>query len=258
MKGLLIFWMLCVTPLFANSWRELDGTRYVENESNDGDSFHAKRNRSTYIFRLYYVDAPETDTRYPDRVAEQATYFGLSSEQAVKGGKQAAKAVEKLLAGQDLEVHTRYENARGASDKKRYYAMVRVGDRWLSEWLVEQGWARVYGRSRELPNGTSERLYWSRLRKLEREAKKAKRGLWGMADGGLPAGGEGEPVTIRLDRQTPVFSKDPPHRMVGQLPQGWEVQLGGATRTGFREVSFTSPGGSSFTGEIQILYLPRN
>ncbi len=248
--------MVCVTPLWANGWKTLDGTRYVENQSNDGDSFHAKRNSSTYILRLYYVDTLETDNRYPDRVAEQAEYFGLTSEQALKGGQRAAEAVEKRLKDQDLTVYTRYENARGASEKKRYYAMIELEGQWLSEWLVEQGWARVYGRARELPDGTSERLYWSRLRKLEREARKAGRGLWGMADEGNPGGEDGGGVTVKLPRQTPVFSKAPPHRMVGQLPQGWEVQLGPATRTGFREVSFLSPGGNPFTGEIQNLYVP--
>lgn len=253
--GLFVIWVL--TPLHPDAWKKLEETVYVENASNDGDSFHAKRNRSTYIFRLYFVDCPETDARYPDRIREQADYFGLTSEQALKGGEMAAKAIEKMLKDQPLEVHTKYANARGASDKKRYYAMVRIGDQWLSEWLVEQGWARVFGRDTDLPDGTSTRLYWSRLRKLEREAKEAGRGLWGLAAGSLPEEGEGGTLTVKLTRQTPIFSADPPHRLVGQLPKGWEVQIGPTTRTGFREASFTSPGGSAFTGEIQKLYLPQ-
>jgi endonuclease YncB( thermonuclease family) len=258
MKECWLLWMaLMVLPGHADAWRVLDGTGYLENQANDGDSFHAKRNTREYLLRLYYVDCPETDSRYPDRVKEQADYFGLTPEQAVKGGKLAAEAVEKKLKGRTLEVHTRYEDARGASNMKRYFAMVRLDDQWLSEWLVENGWARVHGVSRELPDGTSERLYWSRLRKLEREAREAKRGLWGLAAGTLPVQGEGGFTTVKLDRQTPVFSSEPPHRMVGQLPEGWEVELGPQTRTGFREVRFTSPGGHDFTGEIQNLYVPR-
>jgi endonuclease YncB( thermonuclease family) len=168
----------------AGKWTRLDKVAYVQNDANDADSFHAKRNRSTYLFRLYFVDAPETDQRYPDRVKEQAAYFGVTPEQALKGATEAAEFVRKKLEGKDLEVFTQYVDARGASDKNRYYAMVKVEGRWLSELLVENGFARIHGIGDELPDGVSERRYWSRLRTLEREAKKAKRGLWGAAGTG--------------------------------------------------------------------------
>lgn len=243
-----------VPRLFA-AWRTLDGVAYEENPYNDGDSFHAGRNRSRYIFRLYFVDVPETDKRYMKRVEEQAEYFGLTPEQALKGGMRASEFVEELLKDKILEVHTQYTGARGASDRKRYYAMVKVGGRWLSEILVERGLARVYGMGADLPDGTSERVYWSRLRKLEKEAREAHRGFWGTASGKRAAGDLDKGQTVKLNRQTPVFSVDPPHGLVGQLPEGWEVELGPAPRTGFRRISFTSPGGTDYTGEVQEISL---
>lgn len=242
--------------LRAAGWRTLEGTAYVENPANDGDSFHAKRNTRDYVLRLYFVDAPETDDRFPERLKEQADYFGVTVEQVVAGGVEAARRVEERIKDKKLEVHTRYEDARGAGRKKRYYAMVRVEERWISEWLVEQGLARVHGVGRDLPDGSSAQKQWNRLRKLEKEAKEAKRGLWGVAAGTVVMKGLEDGATMILPAQTPIFGKDPPHRMVGQLPKGWEVKVGPKTRAGFREVTFTSPGGNEFTGEIQELSLP--
>jgi hypothetical protein len=77
-----------------------------------------------------------------------------------------------------------------------------------------------------------------------------------VAAGTVVLQGDGGGVTRKLPQQTPVFSKEPPHRLVGQLPKGWEVTLGPSTRAGFREASFTSPGGTKFTGEIQEIMVP--
>jgi len=251
-RGLLL-WAFMGSVACARDWTELDGVAFEEKKYSDGDSFHATRNRSKYIFRLYYVDTPETDSRYPDRLNEQGAYFGLEADQVLEGGALAAKWLTEQLSKEPFTVYTRYTTARGASDRKRYYAMVKIGDRWLSELLVEHGWARVYGMDSELPDGTSERNYWSRLRKLEREAKAAHRGLWGLASGK----GEGvEARTVKLTAPTPVFHADPPHRLVGNLPPGWEITVGGETRPGFRKVTFTSPGGNPFTGEVQDTALP--
>jgi len=235
----------------ATGWRELDGVRFDGERYSDGDSFHAERKNRTYIFRLYFVDTPETDQRYPDRLKAQAAYFGVTVEQVVAGGGEAAAFVKELLKDKTFEVHTRYENARGSSDRKRYFAMVKVGDRWLSELLVERGVARIYGFNRELPDGTSARAHLSRLRKLEKEAKEAHRGLWGVASGKRSIEDLKTGTTVALSRRTPVFHRKAPHGLVGHLPKGWTVTVGAKTRTGFREVSFTSPGGADFTGEVQ-------
>ncbi len=176
-----MLWVTVVAP--AEAWRKLEGVRFEDNAANDADSFHAKRKRTEYLFRLYFVDAPETDRRYPGRVKEQAEYFGVTEEEAVQGGRRAAEFVAGLLAGKELEVYTQYADARGASGMKRYFAMVRVEGRWLSELLVEKGYARLHGVGVDVPEGHSARRFWSRLRTLENEAKREKRGLWGVAAG---------------------------------------------------------------------------
>ena len=52
----LLLW-LC-TPAFANDWQTIRNCRLIENESNDGDSFHVKADGEERIFRLYFVDTP--------------------------------------------------------------------------------------------------------------------------------------------------------------------------------------------------------
>jgi len=237
----------------ARKWTELDGVTYLEEKYSDGDSFRAKRNTVTYIFRLYWVDCPETDTRYPDRVQEQADYFGVDAKQAIQGGVLGAEWLHELLEGKELTVYTRYADARGESTIRRYYAMIKIGDRWLSELLVENGLARVFGVETELPDGTSARNYSARLKKLEKEAKEANRGIWGLASG---VGPHAAPREIRLKAPTSIFSATPPHSMVGRLPAGWKVTVGAPTRVGFRAVTFVSPGGNDFQGEIQETSIP--
>ena len=58
---------------------------YLIKRANDGDSFHVSVNGKEYIFRLYFVDTPEVDTEFPQRVKEQARYFGITPEQATPG-----------------------------------------------------------------------------------------------------------------------------------------------------------------------------
>jgi hypothetical protein len=59
--------------------------------------FHVRYNKRRYLFRLYFVDAPESDNSLPARVAEQAA-TGASSRKLDSLGKEAAKFTEKFLA----------------------------------------------------------------------------------------------------------------------------------------------------------------
>ena len=61
----------------------------MRSESLDADSFHVRANGKEYIFRLYFVDAPETDMSFADRVSEQAKYFRLKPEQTITLGEHA-------------------------------------------------------------------------------------------------------------------------------------------------------------------------
>src|SRR3954470_3122956 len=76
----------------APDFIELKGCTLLANASNDGDSFHVRTpDGAEHIFRLYFVDTPESETSFPDRIAEQASYFKLESPQAVDLGKEAAQ-----------------------------------------------------------------------------------------------------------------------------------------------------------------------
>lgn len=53
---------LClVSTALANEWQAIRNCSLIENESNDGDSFHVKADGEERIFRLYFVDTPEAD-----------------------------------------------------------------------------------------------------------------------------------------------------------------------------------------------------
>ena len=164
----------------------LEKCRYVSNNSNDGDSFHVKAGGKEYLFRLYFVDAPETDTAFPDRIAEQAKYFEVTPEQVVKIGETAKRFTKEKL-GAEFTVRTSMHGARGQSQMERYYAFVETSSGNLAELLVENGLARVYGAEAK-PVGLSHvNRQWARLERLEREAKNDKRGAWGINAGRLSA-----------------------------------------------------------------------
>jgi len=56
-----ILYLLLAPPMMcrAQSWQELTGCKFAEQDFNDGDSFHVKHKGKEYIFRLYFVDTPE-------------------------------------------------------------------------------------------------------------------------------------------------------------------------------------------------------
>ena len=81
----------------TGDWITLENCRLVPNAANDGDSFHVNVNGKEYIFRLYLVDAPETDAANPARLIEQAKHFGMTVPQVIEVGETAkAFAREKL------------------------------------------------------------------------------------------------------------------------------------------------------------------
>ncbi|NCC52467.1 MAG: hypothetical protein EOM20_14785 [Spartobacteria bacterium] len=166
----------------ARKWRTYEDCELDPNPSNDGDSFHVKyktdsgRNRY-YLLRLYFVDTPESEDSLPERLQEQADYFGITPDEVVKLGKQATKFTEKFLK-KGFTFYTKHADARGRSQDKRRYSMVKVGDQYLAEALVANGLARVFGNKVDLPDGTSAKVFEWRLNKFEREAKRNKLGGW--------------------------------------------------------------------------------
>jgi len=166
----------------SEPWQTLKGCRLIENESNDGDSFHVEHEGREYIFRLYFVDTPESDLQVESRVSEQAEAFGISEKEVMMGGKNAAKFTLGHLR-KPFDVVTRFEGARGASKLPRHYAVVRPADtkgKDLAELLVEAGWARANGMKRNIPGAP-------KLKELQRKEAKARREKMGLFGGKKPA-----------------------------------------------------------------------
>jgi endonuclease YncB( thermonuclease family) len=168
-------------PKEPAAWQTLRDCELDPNAANDGDSFHVLHQGREYIFRLYFVDTPEVDDLVPERVKEQARHWSIPERKVADCGRDAADATRALLR-RSFTVYTRMEDARGQSSLPRYYALIRCADgKWLAETLVEAGWARVYGESCALPDGTSGRDHFKQLDAAQDKARKARRGVWRLS-----------------------------------------------------------------------------
>jgi endonuclease YncB( thermonuclease family) len=165
-----------------HGWVTLTNCQYAAVKDNDGDSFRVRCGADERTLRLYFVDAPETGLRYPERTREQSEYFGVTLDETMKAGVKARDAVQKLLRG-PFVVRTRWAAAGGRSRETRYYALVEVGDKSLAELLVSQGLARTKGVSPNLPTGEKAKAYLERLDALEREARQQRLGVWATSTG---------------------------------------------------------------------------
>lgn len=177
--GLLAGLLLGALPAHAaaGKWEKLEDCVLADGYM-DGDSFHIRHKNRDLIIRLYYVDCPETNKEFEDRNKDQAGYFNISDTQVVPLGNLGKKFTRKTLAGQKFVVWTRWEDAMGSSQQKRFFGLVQVGKDDLGEQLVANGLARVYGASTVLPNGNSVDSQFERLRHLERRAKAKRLGGW--------------------------------------------------------------------------------
>jgi endonuclease YncB( thermonuclease family) len=171
------------TPPPPKTFQRIAGCTLKADRWNDGDSFHVitgDRNREI-VARLYFVDTPEAETAYRDRLKEQGAYFHLNEAQAVELARQARKFTANALA-KPFTVWTRWRSALGRSDLGRVYCVVQTNDgKDLVELLVANGLARIYGVRTTLPDGRDSRAYLAKLAELEAKAKREKRGGWGMA-----------------------------------------------------------------------------
>jgi endonuclease YncB( thermonuclease family) len=161
-------------------WNTLTNCQYVDSKDNDGDSFRVKCGTDEFIARLYFVDAPETNLRYPERTREQSEYFGVTIDETMKAGRKARDAVQELLR-EPFVIRTRRASAAGRSIEPRYYALIEVGGKSLAEILVSQGLARTKGVIVNLPTGENWKAYVEKLRALESEARQKRLGVWGSA-----------------------------------------------------------------------------
>ncbi len=157
--------------------------RLVESRTNEADTLRIKVSdtEDEQVFVLYFVDALDPEWTHPQRVQEQARYFGVSSQRIVDEGKRAVQYVTQLLKEHPFTVMTRWEQV---PERSRFYALILVEyspGKWvyLADLLVQQGYARVAGVTTSLPSDArSLNDYALELQALRKQAEQKKAGIW--------------------------------------------------------------------------------
>jgi endonuclease YncB( thermonuclease family) len=162
-------------------WHTLNACRYLADEANDGDNFLVQCGREKFKVRLYFVDAPETDAAFPERVRQQYDYFGVTMDELTRAGANARDRVRALLASRLFVVHTRYVFAQGRSKTPRYYGLVEFDGRYLHQVLLAEGLARNKGATIALAGQTG-RQHAQTLQAIEERARLERRGVWANHD----------------------------------------------------------------------------
>jgi len=170
----------------GKDWIVLKDCRLIANPANDGDSFHVSVGPKEYLFRLYFVDAPETDEMTPRRLVEQAKYFAITVPQAIEVGR-AAKEFTRQKLSEPFTVFTHMSDAMGQSRLERFYAFVETKEGDLGEQLVRNGLARTYGFKAAPPGLRNSKEELAKLQQLEDQAKQERVGAWGINVGRLNA-----------------------------------------------------------------------
>jgi DNA uptake protein ComE-like DNA-binding protein len=166
----------------SKDWIVLKDCRLIPNPANEGDSFHVSAGDKEYLFRLYFVDAPETDEMTPRRLIEQAKYFSITVPQAIEVGRAAKDFTQEKLS-RPFTVFTHMSDAMGQSRLERFYAFVENKEGDLGEQLVRNGLARNYGFKATPPGLRSSRIELAKLQQLENEARQEQIGAWGVNAG---------------------------------------------------------------------------
>ena len=167
-----------LTPAYAAELISIKDV--VLTELKDGDSFKVQAAGRELHLRLYYVDCLETSASgfLKDRVLQQQDYFALKHLSSVlELGKQATEFTRRALA-KPFTIHTSYAKAPGSASI-RYYAFVETHDgKDLAHLLIAQGLARIYGKTRTAPDGTSSATQLTALMALRAVAKRTQTGVW--------------------------------------------------------------------------------
>ena len=104
--------LLSAIPGRTADWTTYENCRLVAGRYADGDSFHVATPAGEKIFRLYYVDTPETDTNFPERVKEQAEYFKVSKRRTLEIGEAAREFTARFLRSDNIPVSKSVSRAR--------------------------------------------------------------------------------------------------------------------------------------------------
>ncbi len=243
--------------------------KLIPHDGNDADSFHVRAGNiksRTYLFRIYFVDAPESDRSLPERLQEQADYFGIADiNNVVKAGKEATKFAENFLKD-GFTVHSRLSDAMGRSKKDRDYAMVLVGSDDLGYELVRHGYGRIHGMPTDLSDLPDYKRtadsWWRRLRGAEAEAKREKRGAWAYSGApvsrmdALFAPREVEEQDVVLSRTIDIYPVDPAQtRPIGRLNPGVTVHVIKGISPVRAHVRFTTSSGQTYEGSARFIDL---
>jgi DNA uptake protein ComE-like DNA-binding protein len=177
----------------ADAIQTFPGCTLVEAEWADGDSFPVRLPDGRQVTaRLYGADCIEwhvNDETLARRLRAQRRYFGIADTDAASSmktardfGKQATLRTRELLA-KPFTVHTAFAGARGNGETERAYAFVTTAEgKDLATILVEDGLARAFGVTRQLPDGTSGNEYREALADLELTAAASKKGIWSVTN----------------------------------------------------------------------------
>lgn len=226
--GVLIW--ICTSSAWGEKWTTLTGCSLISISGNDGDSFFTQcpglqpAAPDPKVFRLYYVDTPESDDSIPERLAEQKTYWDLPDDKTVVKCGVMAKEFTAAFLQKSFTVHTQWEDAMGRTERGRTFAMVvGGGGEDLGLALVRNGLARVYGRGPNLTGLATYRsatanIWWEKLRKAEAQAKHKRLGCWAYSGsrGARLAAAEEAGVTAPaigaagFSGRTPVLGPVPP------------------------------------------------
>jgi len=171
-----------IHPSPADELQKFSDTKLINNPANDGDSFLVSADGKLIHVRLYFVDCPETSINSKSdaqRLREQTRYFGLSDPtRIIHFGNEANTFVERILA-KPFTVHTAFASAMGRSSKGRVYAFITTSDGDdLANLLVKNGFARIHGKGRKTPDGTSRYEMIERFRDIEISAMLKRSGIW--------------------------------------------------------------------------------
>lgn len=242
----------------AKKWRVMEGCTLLDHPANDGDSFHVRWKNRRYIFRLYFVDAPESDMSLPDRVAEQAAYFGIDPEAALRIGREAAKFTARFLEN-GFTIYTRREDARGRSERQRFYGIVKnsAGED-LAEALVANGLARIHGVDMDIPDDVRSTTFVRRLKGLELQARNQKLGAWAPQTGRIeqrlatlaaPTDLVGRTVTV--PQTIAVYAPEDATRPLGFLQRGAEIRILEVLNPVMLKIRITAGDGRLIEGQVR-------
>lgn len=176
------------TKPVSDRFEILPRAELIDSRANEADTLRIRIKGEEHIFVLYFVDALETTTNHPQRVAEQGRYFGNATDKTITDtGVEAARHVAELLKTRPFNVITRWERVPNTT---RYYALITLEMEpgkvvYLADLLMQKGWAWVQGVptdedfSTTLPADRRDvKTYVLELQALAKQAKASKAGIW--------------------------------------------------------------------------------